>query len=96
VLANKSGRGFPVRGPALGLFLDLEVRMVAGPVFADQDYELRKSVIGLSQSRRTESYWTETTVSDPASGELVAVVVLHQGVFKESYAEYPKERLATG
>ena len=96
VLANKSGRGFPVRGPALGLFLDLEVRMVAGPVFADHDYELRKSVIGLSQSRRTESYWTETTVTDPASGELVAVVVLHQGVFKESYAEYPKERLATG
>jgi hypothetical protein len=93
VLANKSGRGFPVRGPALGLFLDLEVRMVAGPVFADHDYELRKSVIGLSQSRRTESYWTETTVTDPTSGELVAVVVLHQGVFKESYAEYPKERL---
>ena len=31
VLANKSGRGFPVRGPVLGLFLDLEVRMVAGP-----------------------------------------------------------------
>lgn len=94
VLANKSGRGFPVRGPALGLFLDLEVRMVAGPVFADHDYELQKSVIGLSQSRRTESYWTETTVTDPASGELVAVVVLHQGVFKESYAEYPRDRLA--
>ena len=94
VLANKSGRGFPVRGPALGLFLDLEVRMVAGPVFVDHDYELQRRVIGLSQSKRTESYWTETTVSDLATGELVAVVVLHQGVFKESYADYPKDLLA--
>jgi hypothetical protein len=90
VLANKSGRGFPVRGPVLGLFLDLEVRMVNGPVFAEQDYALRRKVVGLSQSKRTESYWTETTISDPASGELVAVVLLHQGVFKESYAGYPK------
>ncbi|MGH9271117.1 MAG: hypothetical protein ACRDZ2_07575 [Ilumatobacteraceae bacterium] len=93
VLTNKSGRGFPVRGPALGLFLDLEVRMVGGPVFADQDYELRRSIIGLGQSRRTESYWTETTVCNAETGDLVAVVVLHQGVFKESYAGYPKERL---
>jgi hypothetical protein len=89
VLANKSGRGFPVRGPVLGLFLDLEVRMVEGPVFAEQDYELRRRVVGLSQSKRTESYWTETTISDPASGDVVAIVVLHQGVFKESYAGYP-------
>jgi hypothetical protein len=93
VLANKSGRGFPVRGPALGLFLDLEVRMVNGPIFADTDYELRRKVVGLSQSKRTESYWTETTISDPSSGDLVAVVLLHQGVFKESYAGYPKERI---
>jgi hypothetical protein len=94
VLANKSGRGFPVRGPVLGLFLDLEVRMVQGPVFADHDYELRKSITGLSQSKRTESYWTETTVTDPETDDLVAIVVLHQGVFKESYAGYPPERLA--
>lgn len=93
VLANKSGRAFPVRAPVLGLFLDLEVRMVRGPVFADHDYELRQSVIGLSQSKRTESYWTETTVTDPATGDLVAVVVLHQGVFKQSYAGYPTDRL---
>ena len=94
VLANKSGRGFPVRGPVLGLFLDLEVRMVQGPVFADHDYELRKSITGLSQSKRTESYWTETTITDPVTRDLVAIVVLHQGVFKQSYAGYPRERLA--
>jgi len=94
VLTNKSGGTFPVRGPALGLFLDLEVRMVAGPVFVDQDYQLQHTVIGLGQSRRTESFWTETTVSDPKTEYLVALVVLHHGVFKESYAGYPTDRLA--
>ena len=93
VLANKSGRGFPVRGPVLGLFLDLEVRMVRGPIVAGYDYELFKTVTGLSQSKRTESYWTETTITDPVTRDLVAVVVLHQGVFKQSYAGYPQDRL---
>ena len=90
VLANKAGRGFPVRGPVLGLFLDLEVRMVNGPIFAEQEYALVRRVIGLSESRRTESYWTETAISDPTSGELVALVVLHQGVFKDSFEGYPR------
>ena len=95
VLTNKSGKGFPVRGPALGLFLDLEVRMLDGPVFVDEPYEIHREVVGLSQSRRTESYWTESTVTEQRSGKAVAVVLLHQGVFKESYAEYPRDRLAS-
>jgi hypothetical protein len=93
VLANKSGSGWPVRSPALGLFLDLEIRMLAGPVFVDQDYEVSREVVGLGQSRRTESYWTRTTLSDVATGEPVASVLLHSGVFKESYPGYPKDRL---
>src|SRR3954447_6387118 len=93
VLANKSGRGFPVRGPALGLFLDLEVRLVNGPVFVEQDYRIKREIVGLSQSRRTESYWTRTTLTDASNDKVAAVVLLHSGVFKESYAGYPKERL---
>ena len=94
VLANKSGRGFPVRGPALGLFLDLEVRMVDGPVFADQDYALRR------RDRRPQPEPSAPSRTGPrrrspmpTTGDLVAIVLLHQGVFKESYAGYPKERL---
>ena len=68
--------------------------MVQGPIVAARDYELNKTIIGLSQSRRTESYWTETTITDPETRDLVAVVVLHQGVFKQSYAGYPQDRLA--
>lgn len=93
VLANKSGRGWPVRSPAMGLFLDLEVRLVEGPVFVGQPYAVEREVVGLGQSRRTESYWTRTTLTDVDTGRPTAVVLLHSGVFKESYPGYPKERL---
>ncbi len=33
VLAHKSGPRWPVRSPAIGLFLDMEIRLLAGPVF---------------------------------------------------------------
>jgi hypothetical protein len=93
VLANKSGARWPVREPALGLFLDLEIRLLDGPVFVDEDYALARELIGLSQSRKTESYWTRTTLTRASGGAPVAVVTLHSGVFKQSYAGYPKDRL---
>jgi len=94
VLASKSGRGWPVRSPAMGLFLDLEIRLLDGPVFVDQRYALEQEIVGLGQSRRTESYWTRTTLTDVDTAYPTAVVLLHSGVFKESYPGYPKERLA--
>jgi hypothetical protein len=93
VLAFKEGGVWPVRGPALGLFLDLEVRLLSGPLFVDQGYEVEREVVGLSESRRTESYWTSTTLIDADTQTPVAQVLLHSGVFKESFAEYPRERL---
>ena len=93
VLANKSGRGWPVRSPAFGLFLDLEIRLLDGPVFVDQPYTVQREIVGLSQSRRTESYWTRTTLTDAGTGRPAAAVLLHSGVFKESYPGYPKDRL---
>lgn len=89
VLAHKSGPNWPVRSPVLGLFLDMEVRLLAGPVLVGQEYALTRELVGLSQSRRTESYWTRTTVTDTASKAEVAEVLLHSGVFKESYPGYP-------
>ncbi|MGH9211111.1 MAG: hypothetical protein ACRD2C_10555 [Acidimicrobiales bacterium] len=93
VLSAKAGAPWPVRGPALGLFLDLEIRLIEGPVFVDQTYSVEREVVGLGQSRRTESYWTRTTLTDITTGRVAAVVMLHSGVFKESYAGYPKGRL---
>ena len=89
VLAHKSGPAWPVRTPSLGLFLDLEVRVIDGPVFVDQEYTVTHELVGLGQSRRTESYWTRSTLFDAASGGTVAMVLLHSGVFKDSYPGYP-------
>ena len=89
---KKAGTRFPVRTPSLGLFLDLEIRMVAGPLFVDEPYVLGREIVGLSQSRKTESYWIKTTLTTQA-GVLAAIVLLHSGVFKASYAKYPPDRL---
>jgi hypothetical protein len=93
VLANKSGRGWPVRTPVLGLFLDLEIRLLRGPVFVDQEYEVEREIVGLSQSRRTESYWTRSTLIDRDTGVATVEVLLHSGVFKDSFPGYPQARL---
>jgi len=89
VLAHKEGGNFPVRGPSVGLFIDLEVRYVNGPVFVDNPYLVDHRIVGIGQSRRVESYWTESRLVDTDTGVLAAKVVLHQGVFKDSYAGYP-------
>lgn len=89
VLAFRRSPNFPVRTPSLGLFLDLEVRMHAGPVLVGVPYRVVHELVGLSQSRRTESYWTRASLTSVDDGRLVASVLLHQGVFKDSYPGYP-------
>ncbi|WP_420453677.1 hypothetical protein [Ilumatobacter sp.] len=89
VLAHRSGGRFPVRGPAVGLFIDLEVRYVEGPVRVGRAYEVRHEIVGIGQGRSVESYWTESTLTDADAGTHVATVLLHQGVFKASYAGHP-------
>jgi hypothetical protein len=91
VLAHKGGVHLPVRGPAVGLFIDLEVQRHA-PVFLDETYTVTHEVVGLAQSRRVESYWTRTRLT-ATDGSSVATVLLHQGVFKASYEGYPADRL---
>lgn len=91
VLAHKAGPHLPVRRPSVGLFIDLEVRYVDGPVFVGRPYRIEHAVVGLGQSRRVESYWTETTVTDVETGLHAATVLLHSGVFKASFEGYPSE-----
>jgi len=93
VLANKVGSRWPVREPSLGLFLDLEVRTLGQPVFVDAEYAIHREIVGLSQSRRVESYWSRTTLTDTTTGEPAATMLLHSGVFKESWPDYPVDRL---
>ncbi len=86
--ATSKGSGFKVRQPSLGLFIDLQVRMINGPVLVGHPYRLHREIVGLGASKRTESYWTKTTLFDGTTA--VAEVLLHSGVFKDSYDGYPR------
>ncbi|MFN3314793.1 MAG: hypothetical protein ACK46Q_15200 [Hyphomonas sp.] len=95
VLANYSSRQarFPVKQPAIGLFADLEIRMIDGPLFVDEEYVLRREVIALSESRRVENYWIRTRIYDATGTRQVAEMLLNHGVMKASYPHYPQDRL---
>jgi hypothetical protein len=84
----------PQGRPSVGLFLDLEVRLLDGPLFVGERYDVVHTIVGISESRRTESFWTKTAITPAGDGRTIATVVLHQGVFKESFPDYPLEKAA--
>ncbi len=96
VLGNYSSRRshFPVKHPSIGLFADLEIRMIHGPLFVGETYVLRREVVALSESRRAENYWIRTRIFDAAGKVQVAEMLLNHGVMKASYPHYPADRLA--
>lgn len=82
--------GFIVKQPSIGLFADLEIRMIKGPLLVGETYKIRREIVALGESRRTEGFWTRSQIFDKASHELLAEVLLHQAVFKHSYPDYPQ------
>jgi hypothetical protein len=83
----------PVRGPAVGLFADQEIRLLRGPLFAGEDYFTEREVVALSGSRRTESMWVRTTVFS-ADNTPVATMLLNLASIKDSYTNYEREHKA--
>lgn len=94
VLAEYTSRTakFPVKGPAVGLFADQEIRMVDGPLFVGEDYLIRREIVALSESKRTESYWVKTRIYDASGEQLKAVMTLNHASMKQSYAGYDAAR----
>ncbi len=91
-LVNFTDNGLKeAKGPAIGLFADLEIRMLKGPLFVGQDYHLEREVVGLGESKRTESMWIRTYIRDTESGELLATTLLNAATLKQSYAKYDEE-----
>lgn len=80
---------FPVKGPAVGLFADQEIRMLDGPLFVGEDYLIRREIAALAQSRRTESYWVRTKIFDATGTTQKAEMLLNHATLKDSYAGYP-------
>ena len=93
VLAQYTSRqaGMRGKGPAIGLFADLEIRMLKGPLLVGNDYLIEREIVALSESRRTESYWVKSRIMEPDSGEVLAEMLLNHAVLKDSYAAYEEE-----
>ena len=83
----------PIRGPAVGLFADQEIRLLRGPLFAGESYVTEREVVALSGSRRTESMWVRTTVF-ATDDKPVATMLLNLASMKDSYASYEGEHKA--
>ena len=83
----------PIRGPAVGLFADQEIRLLRGPIFVGESYTTEREVVALSGSRRTESVWVRTTVFT-ADDAPVATMLLNLASIKDSYANYESEHKA--
>ncbi len=96
VLAEYSNRQakFPVKGPAVGLFADQEIRLIDGPLFVGQDYLIRREIVLLSESKRTESYWVRADIFDADGRTLRAQVLLNHATLKQSFAGYDDARSA--
>lgn len=85
---------FPIKGPAVGLFADQEIRMIEGPLFVGEAYVLRREIVALAESKRTESYWVRTRIFDVTGKRQVAEMLLNHATLKHSYANYDAERAA--
>ncbi|MGH6951681.1 MAG: hypothetical protein ACREH4_12460 [Vitreimonas sp.] len=94
VLTNYSASQarFPVKHPAIGLFADQEIRMLDGPLFVGEDYVLRREIVALAESKRTESYWVRTRIFDAGGQRQVAEMLLNHATLKHSYPNYEAER----
>lgn len=96
VLVNSSSRkaGFPVKGPAIGLFADLQVKLIDGPLFVGEPYRIRREIVALSDSRRTESCWILSRIFDATGQQLKAEMLLNSATLKASYKPYAQELAA--
>jgi hypothetical protein len=91
---NSREDALPTRGPAVGLFADQEIKLVRGPLFTGETYQLDREVVALSGSRKTESLWVRTTVYENGKDEIVATMLLNLASIKDSYANYQAEYAA--
>ena len=54
----------------------------------DEPYRIRREVVALSDSRRTESCWIRTDILDAAGERLMAQTLLNSATLKHSYPGY--------
>ncbi|HET7794333.1 MAG TPA: hypothetical protein VFL64_13200 [Rhizobacter sp.] len=88
--------GFKGKQPAVGLFAGQQIRLVQGPLFVGQAYDLEREIVALSESARTESCWIKTQVYVAGTRTLAAEMILNSATLKASYANYEKDARELG
>jgi hypothetical protein len=73
------------------LFADQEIRLIKGPLFVGEPYDIEREVVALSGSKRTESMWIKTSVYALGSSDVLATMLLNIASLKDSYANYAAE-----
>jgi len=71
-------------GPVVGLFGAIEVQHFGGPLFAETDYLARGRIMAVSDTPKTEYFWYETILTDPAEGRPVASMLMMLRFMKAS------------
>ena len=69
---------------AVGLYGAIEVRHLAGPVFAEREYEVSGTILAIGQTPKTEYLWYETLMRDPSDKREVASMLMMLRYMKAS------------
>ncbi len=69
---------------AVGLYGAIEVRHIAGPVFAEREYNVSGMIHAIGQTPKTEYLWYETVMREPGSGRDVASMLMMLRFMKAS------------
>lgn len=87
VLLRYSGDNFPfsARRPSVQLFANQEIRLMAGPLYVGDHYDVEHEVVAFAMTRRTESYWIKTHVYLPDGNTAIAAMLLNIASFKDAH-----------
>ncbi len=79
--------GFSVRGlvkEAVGLYGAIEINVRQGPLFVDRDYVAQGKILATGETPKTEYCWWECHLTDPATGDEVADMLMMYRFMKGS------------
>jgi hypothetical protein len=61
---------------AVGLYGAIEINHLAGPVFAEHDYEVAGTILAIGQTPKTEYFWYETTLREPGGKDVASMLMM--------------------
>ncbi len=96
LVKDRNGSGFKTGGPAIGLFSGQGIRVIYGPLVSNHPCQIKRELIALSESRRTESNQVKSKIYDAETGDLACEVILNSASLRDSYEEYVEDATALG